>query len=171
MVATKAMCFHCLLSIAMGALILMYLFASRQIGGDKNYLNFFTSRVRNYLSILFQREKKAHTYLLIGMLNGLLPCGLIYVALAAGAATGSVISGSVFMAAFGLGIFPVMLSISVIGKYITGSMRHKMRKALPVFITAMALLLILRGMNLGIPYVSPQLNNAPDGVHACCHRE
>jgi len=101
-----------------------------------------------------------HSYsslLLIGLLNGLLPCGLVYLGIAGSVATGDPIDGALFMAAFGLGTLPAMLSITFLRDLISIRIRKTMRKIVPVFVVITAVLLILRGLNLGIPYVSPSI--------------
>ena len=102
----------------------------------------------------------------IGLLNGLLPCGLVYVALAGAAATGSAVGGSLFMVFFGLGTFPAMLAVSLSGKLIHTSLRQKFQRMVPATLAALSILFILRGVSLGIPYVSPDLSSEKP---ACCH--
>ncbi len=101
----------------------------------------------------------------IGILNGLLPCGLVYVALAGALATGEVITGAVFMMGFGLATLPAMMTVSLAGGLIKAKWQHILRKASPYVIALMACLLILRGLNLNIPYLSPQLQ---DESIQCC---
>jgi len=101
----------------------------------------------------------------LGLLNGLLPCGLVYVACAGATVTGGVLSGAIYMAAFGAGTVPMMLAIGLSGKLVPFSLRLKLLKAAPVSIFLLGALLILRGMSLGIPYLSPDLSAG----HACCH--
>lgn len=106
----------------------------------------------------------------LGLINGLLPCGPVYVALAGAAATGSVAGGALFMFVFGLGTFPMMLAVSLAGKLVQMPLRRKLQKLVPASAAVVALLLILRGLALGIPYLSPpaeatQLGGNP---HACC---
>lgn len=159
------------LSIALGVLILFFLFFSNYFDANKNFLGAFTSSVKKGLGKLLSGEKKFYTYLMIGFLNGFLPCGLVYVAIAGAIATGSILNSSLFMAAFGFGTFPMMFTVTVLGKYISVQWRNQMRRAVPVFISIMAVLLILRGMNLGIPYISPEIKATPSGTHSCCHKE
>jgi sulfite exporter TauE/SafE len=92
---------------------------------------------------------------LIGLLNGLLPCGPVYAAIALAIVGGSILSGSIYMILFGLGTIPIMLSLNLIGHTISIGMRNKIRKVIPVFIIIIGILFILRGLHLGIPYVSP----------------
>lgn len=158
------------LSIAAGVLILTFLFFSRYLDGNKFFIRQFTASIKNALGKLLRSEKKFYTYIFIGFLNGLLPCGLVYVAVAAAVATGDPLNSSLLMAGFGFGTFPVMVSVMVFGKFIPMQWRNHMRRAMPVFIGLMGLLLILRGMNLGIPYVSPELTQTANGVHSCCQK-
>ena len=101
------------------------------------------------------RRRSVGASLAVGMLNGLLPCGLVYIALAGALATGNPWQGSAFMAAFGLGTWPTMLALSLAGQTISVRWRSRIRAALPGVMLAMGLLLVLRGLNLGIPYLSP----------------
>jgi sulfite exporter TauE/SafE len=89
-------------------------------------------------------------------------------AVAGAIAAGDVGSSVLFMAAFGLGTLPIMWSIAFFGNYVGISLRQKIRKVFPYMMALMACLLILRGMGLGIPYVSPKMNSAQKTVHGCC---
>lgn len=92
---------------------------------------------------------------LIGLLNGLLPCGLVYVALAAALAGGGVLNAVVFMTAFGLATGPMLFILSMAGNIVTRSVRSFINKAIPWVVILMGILFILRGMNLGIKFISP----------------
>lgn len=126
----------------------------------------FSSFIKGALSRLLKTEKKTFTYLGIGLLNGLLPCGLVYMAIAAAVATGTMWQSSVLMFAFGVGTMPIMIATMIFGKYITQPIRTQLFKLTPYFIAGVAMLLILRGLNLGIPYLSP-MHDATH--HSCCH--
>jgi sulfite exporter TauE/SafE len=97
--------------------------------------------------------------LIFGILNGFLPCGFVYVALAGAITTGNALSGAIFMALFGLGTTPIMLGTALLGKFISTGVRRTMNKLIPVFAIVLAILFILRGLNLGIQYISPKLSN------------
>ncbi len=92
---------------------------------------------------------------LIGLLNGLLPCGLVYVAVAGALNTNSILGGIGFMLVFGLGTIPVMLTIPLLGNLIGSGFRKKYRYLLSILVVALGILFVLRGLSLGIPYVSP----------------
>ena len=159
------------LSIILGILILFFLFFSKYIDSNKNFLSAYTIYLKQFLGKLLRSKKQIYTYLFIGFLNGFLPCGLVYIAIAGAVAAGSVQHSILFMAAFGFGTFPVMFMVTVLGKYISLQWRNQMRKAVPVMMAAMAILLILRGLNLGIPYISPQIEATATGTHSCCHKD
>ncbi|MFZ1731572.1 MAG: sulfite exporter TauE/SafE family protein [Bacteroidota bacterium] len=94
----------------------------------------------------------------IGILNGFLPCGLVYMALAASLAMGSVPGGAAYMFLFGLGTLPVMFAASYASGMITGELRRKITRLIPVGVVVLGLLFILRGLSLGIPFISPDMD-------------
>jgi sulfite exporter TauE/SafE len=93
---------------------------------------------------------------LLGGLNGLLPCGLVYIACAAAAAAGGVGGGAATMLAFGLGTAPMMLSVGLAGRVIRWSHPLGLRRVVLVCAAVAGVLLIVRGLSLGIPYLSPR---------------
>jgi sulfite exporter TauE/SafE len=157
------------LSIALGIIILLYLLV------PKKYFHFTTKStlskpfmlLRQQLGKLFQSRKLSSLFF-IGTLNGFLPCGLVYLALASSVISASSLNGSMFMLFFGLGTFPMMFATVLMGNYLNQSIRLKIHKAVPALLFFMAVLLILRGMNLGIPFISPGFGeHSHDAVE--CH--
>ena len=116
----------------------------------------FTNFLKRKFGLLLKQKTVASTFL-IGLLNGFLPCGLVYVAVAGAIAMGSPLEGASYMFLFGLGTLPVMLTVSMAGNFIGLNVRKKINRVIPAFMIVLACLFILRGMNLGIPYISPQL--------------
>ncbi|HEU4861481.1 MAG TPA: sulfite exporter TauE/SafE family protein, partial [Chitinophagaceae bacterium] len=104
-----------------------------------------------------------------GILNGFLPCGLVYLALTSSIISASPGNGGMFMLFFGLGTFPMMYATVLMGNYLNQSLRRKIHKAVPALLFFMAVLLILRGMNLGIPFISPELSSAQSKEPIECH--
>lgn len=156
-------------SIAIGIFILVILVGGRFVNMENIFFKGFHQKVQRLLSkYLFGKKSSQHFYF-IGIINGLLPCGLVYLAVVSAASTGSVLNGVILMFAFGLGTFPLMFSIMVLGRAISFEAKNKMRKAMPFFIGITACLLILRGMNLGIPFVSPAFEKMGDKVAISCH--
>lgn len=86
-----------------------------------------------------------------GLLNGLLPCGLVYLAIIGAVSTDSIANGAAYMALFGLGTLPLMLTTSLLGGIITGKWRSRLQKIYPIFLILFAALLIARGMNFEVP--------------------
>ena len=101
------------------------------------------------------KKKTPDTFLTIGFLNGFLPCGLVYMALFGAIATGDAWQGSLYMAVFGIGTIPLMTTAIYFGNFLTGKVRRYITKAIPVIVVLMGLLFILRGLGLGIPFLSP----------------
>lgn len=91
----------------------------------------------------------------LGLVHGLLPCGLVYAALAGSVVSGSPVAGAIFAAVFGLGTFPMMLVMSLIGRSIPSALRQRLVRLVPVAMIVLGGLFILRGLNLGIPMISP----------------
>ncbi len=131
-----------------------------------------TARMKKWWQY-FLSKKSIGAMFVIGILNGFLPCGLVYIAIAGSISTGSPVGGALYMALFGLGTFPVMLIMSLVGKVISFKLKVKMHKLLPVGTVLLAALFILRGMSLGIPFVSPKVEKKTGGeteVKGCCHQ-
>ena len=101
------------------------------------------------------KKRTPDTFLTIGFLNGFLPCGLVYIAVFGAIASGSLVDGSLYMLGFGLGTIPLMTTAVYLGNFLKGELRQKIRKAIPVFVVIVGCFFVLRGMGLGIPYVSP----------------
>jgi len=102
------------------------------------------------------KKKTADTFLTIGILNGFLPCGLVYMALFGAVAMGNALEGAIYMILFGLGTIPLLTAVIYFGAILKGSLRNQIRKMVPVFVILIGTLFILRGLGLGIPYVSPK---------------
>lgn len=149
------------LSIALGVGILGGFLLSKKVSLSAPVVRVVT-RLKAAMSVQLQR-RSFRALVLLGMLNGLLPCGLVYVAMAGAVSRGTIPGGVMYMAAFGLGTLPTMLGISLSGKLFPMTLRMRLRRAIPVGVCVLAGLLILRGMALGIPYVSPDL-----AAGGCC---
>jgi uncharacterized protein len=108
-------------------------------------------------------------FFLIGMANGLLPCGMVYMAVATALAMGSAAQSALLMAGFGLATLPNMLLLGLLGMGISLPVRNTIKKITPFVMVLVACLLILRGMNLGIPYLSPTITETPHHTAINCH--
>lgn len=164
-------------SIVLGIVMILGVIFPYLFGQKINFTNLFTGyagRLVNNLRKLFT-NRSYRSLFGIGLLNGLLPCGLVYVAIAGAINTNQVLSGALFMALFGLGTIPLMLLVSMAGNTISSRLRAGMRKIVPYFVVLLGILFILRGLSLGIPYVSPKseklVPTEQNMQHdkSCCH--
>ena len=101
------------------------------------------------------KKKGNDTFFTIGFLNGFLPCGLVYMAIFGALATTNAFSGSLYMFLFGLGTIPLMTIVVYLGNFTKGTFRKKIQRAIPIVVVLIGILFILRGLGLGIPYISP----------------
>jgi sulfite exporter TauE/SafE len=154
------------ISIILGVLILMAVILPSRFGalltGAKLHARLFEP-LKQLWSRLFGRGSTGALFS-VGLLNGFLPCGLVYVALAGAVTTGQPLEGALYMAVFGLGTFPVMLAVSLVGGFLGAGVRTKLHHLIPVGAVVLGMLFILRGMSLGIPFVSPKIDQHQDGT-------
>lgn len=139
-----------LLMILMGLFSLLHL----RVKGLGNPLLKGFSLLKNALGK--QLSKKTLTSSLsIGFLNGFLPCGLVYTALFGALAMGNWWGSMIYMTAFGVGTIPLMLLLILLGDFLPLALRRRLNQWLPLVVILVGILFILRGLGLGIPYLSP----------------
>ncbi len=143
--------------IVMGAIMVLSAFFpalfKTTFNFDKKMFS-FVGKLKSSLGLLFQKRSYSSLFS-IGLLNGLLPCGPVYVALAGSIATGSAINGALFMFLFGIATIPMLLIISLLGSLISINLRRKITQYIPIAVFFIGVLFILRGLSLGIPFLSP----------------
>lgn len=157
------------ISITMGVLLLVATLVSWSRGGSAfrwPFLEKAMGKVKSALSRQLVRREKPSLFV-IGVLNGLLPCGFVYLGLAGALTLGDALQSAGYMAFFGLGTIPLMLSFTLFGGFIREKLRGNTRPLLTAFAVIFSLMLIVRGLNLGIPYLSPSI--APSGEVVECH--
>lgn len=137
------------LSISLGVLLLLTVLFQKKVNIFPQWV--FVKKILGKLLA----QQRFSTLFGIGFFNGFLPCGLVYLGIAGALATGGILHGMLFMGAFGAGTLPAMMAVTWFSQLISIPIRQRIRQMIPVMITIMAVLLILRGLNLGIPYVSP----------------
>ena len=114
------------------------------------------------------KKKRTDTFFTIGFLNGFLPCGLVYMAIFGSIAAGNAIDGSLYMMLFGLGTVPLMTAFIFLGNFATGLVRKRIQQFIPIAVVIVGTLFILRGLGLGIPYISPvHIHEIVDGGQMC----
>ena len=138
--------------------------------------------IRKGMQKLFQ-EKNNKALFLIGIFNGLLPCGLVYMAVAGAIGMADFRLAIAYMALFGLGTLPMLLMISMLGNVISQTIRKKINQMVPIVVVLIGVIFILRGLTLGIPYLSPPKEKLSPTMHmradtasvakavenSCCH--
>lgn len=157
--------FSILLGAAMLALLLQNYMCKKSL--QPLFLQRYYRLIQRSIARLWQAPSKID-FLLLGMTNGLLPCGMVYLAVAGALSTSQVVHSVVFMAAFGAGTLPLLAALSYVGMLANVSLRNRIKKMMPFFIAAMGIVLILRGLNLGIPFISPVLAS-PRPESISCH--
>lgn len=145
------------LSILIGVvMILIVLIPARHLNrfAISRPLYRFIGQVKSKLG-LYLNKTSYKALFLIGFFNGFLPCGLVYMALLGSVSTGNALEGAVYMIVFGLGTVPLMTAAIYLGNFLKISVRKRIQRAIPIFVVIIGILFILRGMGLGIPYISP----------------
>lgn len=158
------------ISIGLGALLLVAGVLSFLPGNSVKVVLPWTGYVRKYLGHFIAKPGLGSLFM-AGFLNGLLPCGLVYMALSAAITTGGTIQAMELMYVFGLGTVPMMVGITVLRNKMSFVRVNHFRRLVPVFMFVFGSLFVLRGMNLGIPYLSPAIEVNQHSVKAsCCHK-
>lgn len=152
-------------------LILMVLLPGKvsEIGQNFSFFSRMMIKVKIFLSNYIRRKDFTSRYI-TGILNGLLPCGPVYIALTASIAAGSILKSATYMMFFGLGTLPFMFATVIAGNLISQKFRSKVFKVYPYIIVLIGCLFILRNLGLGIPFISPP----EEALHikatkSCCH--
>jgi sulfite exporter TauE/SafE len=145
------------LSIAAGIFIIIYAWTGYVSGKTGN--NFINKLLMRSMGQLMKRNKNRNTLKLlgIGFLNAFLPCGMVYVALLGAMNTGSINYSLIYMLAFGIGTLPGFIFLGALKDYFNHLTFFSKKTVLASLISLVGVFMILRGMNLGIPYISPKV--------------
>ncbi len=156
-------------SIVLGLLLILSVFLPsvlRRFSLQNSRVYALLTRV---LAALMQRPSYSKLWL-IGVLNGFLPCGLVYTALAGAVLSMNGVSGALYMLFFGLGTLPLMWIVAYSRRFISLLWRRRLQRVVPVVVVLMGLWLLVRGLNLGLPFLSPMLDTATEqGAEVRCH--
>lgn len=163
-----------LLSIASGLLIVVFAWAKYIKFKSRNKIQqLYTRFSSRTLSKLFQ-SKIPFKPLFFGVINGLLPCGLVYIALLNSLLAGNPFSSAIAMVFFGIGTVPIL----TVARFVSNKIQWKTNRITPILITLVGLMVVFRGLNLGIPYLSPKIETQSPKIHngdkdtvkmECCH--
>ena len=145
------------LSVFIGVAMIITILTPERVLANYNFskpVYRLISKIKSSLGKQF-KNKSYQSLFTIGLLNGFLPCGMVYVALFGAIAMQNVPFGILYMLLFGIGTIPMMSSVTYLNSIMTVSFRNKIQKAIPYVGVVIGILFILRGLGLGIPYVSP----------------
>ncbi|MEC4050860.1 sulfite exporter TauE/SafE family protein [Flavobacterium sp. SUN046] len=159
------------MSIAVGVMMIAIVLIPERIFAKYNFskpVYKLISKVKTSLGSQFKR-KTPDALFTIGLLNGFLPCGLVYAALFGAIAMQNVGLGITYMFLYGLGTIPLMSAVVYVSNFLTVPFRNKLQKIIPIVTVIIGTLFILRGMGLGIAYVSPSSLNLFVQANANCH--
>ncbi len=161
-------------------LIIMALFSfgGKDFASKIPFLSTFLLKVKMNLGKLLQKADYRSRFS-TGVLNGFLPCGMVYMALTASLAAGGIWESAAFMGLFGLGTLPFMFFVVLVGNLMTNTFRAKVLQFVPVMMLVLGGLFIVRGLEMGIPLISPKKevlqvkhnnsNQHHNGNHESCH--
>jgi len=159
------------LSLVFGLLIvfigLLAIFRLKNPIANGAFFSSYSLLKRSFSKQLQKRSNAA--FFTMGVLNGFLPCGLIYVALAGALASGNLVNSVAFMLLFGMGTLPAMLLMPLFSDKIKPFLQKRWKLAIPILTLCFGLLMVLRGSNLGIPYLSPKASTESVSFNIKCH--
>ena len=172
-----------IVSIITGIAMIIFAWQKRLFSGFAawNSFNGFLTKGIGYI----MGTDTSFKLLLLGSVNGLLPCGMVFIALMNAVTGGSPLNGAAAMVAFGLGTMPAMMIVGIAANKMNRSLQLRINAYVPYALTLVGLLVCLRGMNLNIPYISPSIKMAKKTEVAqeckkpnpqkqvqmdCCHR-
>ena len=145
------------LSIIVGILMILVAVIPEKVFAKYNFSKSVYRLITKVKSSLGQqfKNKSYKSLFTIGLLNGFLPCGMVYVALFGAIAMQNVTLGIGYMLLFGLGTIPMMVAVIYASGLISFSFRGTIQKAIPLVVVIIGMLFIVRGLGLDIPYLSP----------------
>jgi sulfite exporter TauE/SafE len=147
------------ISISMGVLIVIMAFSYKRSERMVAQSGLFgaVGKLRQALG-KYLNKGGTSAFFITGLLNGVLPCGMVYLALIASLAMQSPLYGAAYMFFFGMGTIPMLISVMVTQQMVAASVRNRLIKGMPYFAMFIGILFIVRGMGLGIHYISPHLS-------------
>jgi hypothetical protein len=136
------------LAVTAGAALLLAALGSLRVRGFSRIAAVVSSAVARLSSPIVRAASRQPLIgpLLTGVMNGLLPCGLVYAALAAAAGLGSLRGALLLMAGFGAGTAPVLVAIACGAAAVPAALRVRLRPLGPIVLAVTALILISRGV-------------------------
>lgn len=159
------------LSITVGVLMIVVAVVPEKVLARYNFskpVYKVIAAIKSHLGQQFKR-KSVDALFTIGLLNGFLPCGMVYAALFGALAMPNLMSSMSYMFLYGIGTVPLLSAVVYASQWISMPVRQRIQKLIPVVAVCIGLLFIVRGLGLGIPYVSPSSMNLYVQAQANCH--
>jgi len=159
------------LSIFVGIMMIIFVIVPEKKLAQYNFskpIYKLISKVKSHLGAQFKR-KSPDALFTIGLLNGFLPCGLVYAALFGAIAMQSELLGVAYMVLYGIGTIPMMSAVVLLSNFITVPVRNRIQKLIPIVVILIGSLFIVRGMGLDIPYISPNTTSLFVQANPDCH--
>jgi uncharacterized protein len=163
-----------MISLISGVLFLGFIFLPKyfsQINVIQKESNKFVHKIKEQLGKYLHKNTVKTNYLL-GFFNGLLPCGLVYRAVIGAISQDSLVYSALYMAVFGLGTFPIFFVLFYSKQLLSRNLKQFFSNHTQYITIVVACLFIVRGLGLGIPYLSPKMEIHQEKVElSCCHKK
>jgi sulfite exporter TauE/SafE len=159
------------LSIAVGILMIVIVVVPEREFMKYNFskpVYRLLSKIKSNLGNQFKR-KSPDAFFTIGLLNGFLPCGLVYAALFGAIAMQNLTLSVTYMILYGIGTIPMMSAVVYLSNLLSISVRNKLQKIIPIVAIFIGIMFIFRGLGLDIAYLSPSDTNLFVKANASCH--
>lgn len=159
------------LSISAGILMVIMVLMPTKLFAKYNFSKpafRLISKLKNKLGQQFSKSSFKSIFS-IGLLNGLLPCGMVYAAVFGALTMPKLYLSATYMALFGLGTMPLMSGVVYLQRFFTLGIRNKIQKLIPIAVACIGILFIARGLGLDIPYVSPNAASLFVKAQPDCH--
>jgi len=159
------------ISIAVGVLMIIIAIVPEKVFAQYNFskpIYKVISSIKSSLGNQFKR-KTFDALFSIGFLNGLLPCGLVYAALFGAIAMQNEVLGVAYMLLYGIGTIPLMSVVVYASGFMSIPLRSKLQRIIPIITIGIGILFILRGLSLGIPFISPAEQSLFVQANPNCH--
>jgi sulfite exporter TauE/SafE len=159
------------ISITVGIFMIIIAIVPEKIFANYNFsrpVYRLISKLKTNLGSQFKRKSQDALFT-IGLLNGLLPCGLVYAALFGAIAMQNVGFSIMYMLLFGIGTIPLMSAVVYVSNILSIPFRNKFQKIIPLVTVVIGILFVMRGMGLNIAYISPSNMHLFIQTAANCH--
>lgn len=159
------------LSIIVGFFIIIIAIVPEKQFAKYNFSKPIYKLIGNVKATLGKQFKKQsyQSLFTIGLLNGYLPCGMVYMAVFGALAMNKIYLSISYMIFFGIGTIPLLSVVVLFSKLASIPFKNKIRKIIPVVAVLVGVLFIIRGLGLNIPYLSPGTMNLFVQENANCN--